>query len=161
MTKTTKQGSIGAMLDEYQKAIVELQKVLSDLSDVELCTIVFKDAVNPNCKSIQTILSHVIRSGYAYAIYIRKYKNMEGITAPSEFHSTIAQYNIALTNIFNFTDFTFDNILESEVEELDNSKKITSSWGQIYDIEQIMEHAIVHILKHRRQIEKFKIALRN
>ena len=32
--------------------------------------------------------------------------------------------------------------------------------GQVYNIEQIAEHAIVHILRHRRQIEKFKLALR-
>ena len=29
--------------------------------------------------------------------------------------------------------------------------------GQSYDAEQLLEHAIVHILRHRRQIEKFKI----
>lgn len=39
-------------------------------------------------------------------------------------------------------------------------KKIFTSWNQVYDIEQVTEHAIVHILRHRRQIEKFKIILR-
>jgi hypothetical protein len=31
-----------------------------------------------------------------------------------------------------------------------------TSWGQLYDIEQLMEHAIVHVLRHRRQIEQYK-----
>jgi hypothetical protein len=28
-------------------------------------------------------------------------------------------------------------------------------WGPTYDLEQLLEHAIVHILRHRRQIERF------
>ena len=41
------------------------------------------------------------------------------------------------------------------MEENDPSKKIKVRWGQLYDPEQLMEHAIVHILRHRRQIENF------
>jgi len=29
-----------------------------------------------------------------------------------------------------------------------------TSWGENYDFEQLLEHAIVHILRHRRQIER-------
>jgi hypothetical protein len=32
---------------------------------------------------------------------------------------------------------------------------INSTWGTRYDVEQLLEHAVVHILRHRRQIEKF------
>jgi hypothetical protein len=32
-----------------------------------------------------------------------------------------------------------------------------TAWGQVYDFEQFMEHAIVHVLRHRRQIERFLI----
>ncbi|HEY5122872.1 MAG TPA: hypothetical protein VIK14_03975, partial [Ignavibacteria bacterium] len=41
------------------------------------------------------------------------------------------------------------------IEQTDNSKKMNVGWGQQYDIEQLLEHAIVHILRHRRQIENF------
>jgi hypothetical protein len=33
--------------------------------------------------------------------------------------------------------------------------RINSRWGVQYDMEQMLEHAIVHILRHRRQIERF------
>ena len=39
--------------------------------------------------------------------------------------------------------------------KMDVIKKIITSWGQRYDIDQLLEHAIVHVLKHRRQIERF------
>lgn len=35
------------------------------------------------------------------------------------------------------------------------SAVIHSQWGVTYDLEQLLEHAIVHVLRHRRQIEKF------
>jgi len=34
---------------------------------------------------------------------------------------------------------------------------IPSRWGVTYNLEQLLEHAIVHILRHRRQIEKFML----
>ena len=40
-------------------------------------------------------------------------------------------------------------------------KKIVVKWGQTYDPEQLFEHAIVHILRHRRQIERFLLQLRS
>ena len=32
-------------------------------------------------------------------------------------------------------------------------------WSGRYDVEQLMQHAIVHVLRHRRQIERFKMLL--
>ncbi|MEP6927750.1 MAG: hypothetical protein ABI834_08940 [Ginsengibacter sp.] len=65
-----------------------------------------------------------------------------------------------MNDVFNFTIDTFKNINDNALQQFDNSKKIITSWGQVYTIEQITEHAIVHILRHRRKIEKFKLALR-
>src|SRR5450432_1902257 len=159
MIKTYRQGAIGALMDEYEKAIFELQQVLNDISDQELIKIVDSITKDTNCKSIQTILSHVVRSGYAYAIYIR---NLSGnkIDYPDNLSRlAMRDYQKDLNDIFIFTTETFNNIKDNELEESASSKKIITSWGQAYDIEQITEHAIVHILRHRRQIEKFKLLL--
>ena len=77
----------------------------------------------------------------------------------SLFHLTIKDYQKDLNDVFIFTIDTFKNIQDNQLEQFANSKKIITSWGQVYDIEQIIEHAIVHILRHRRQIEKFKLSL--
>ncbi len=53
----------------------------------------------------------------------------------------------------------FKNIHDMDLEQFDSDKKIKTYWGQVYDIEQLTEHAIVHVMRHRRQIEKFKILL--
>jgi hypothetical protein len=33
--------------------------------------------------------------------------------------------------------------------------QIPARWGPVYDLEQLLEHMIVHVLRHRRQIERF------
>jgi len=35
------------------------------------------------------------------------------------------------------------------------SARIQSRLGSIFNLEQMFEHAIVHVLHHRRQIERF------
>jgi len=44
-----------------------------------------------------------------------------------------------------------------KIEEDIFSVKFVTRWGEEFNFEQILEHAVVHILRHRRQIEKFII----
>ncbi|MGY0037018.1 hypothetical protein [Pedobacter sp. NJ-S-72] len=57
---------------------------------------------------------------------------------------------------FQFTVGIFEGVKDEDLERFDAGDKIMTGWGQLYDIEQLMEHAIVHILRHRRQIERFR-----
>ncbi|AUP81600.1 hypothetical protein C1H87_11295 [Flavivirga eckloniae] len=74
--------------------------------------------------------------------------------------NTVEQYKMELKNMFNYNELFFKDYPNVNLEENDSEKKILVKWGQVYDIEQLFEHAIVHILRHRRQIERFKIQLR-
>ncbi len=159
MTKIYRQGAVGALLDEYERAILDLQKIIEGISDQQLTTVVDSETTDLNCKSIQTILSHVVHSAYGYATSIDRLKGQNSIRPGKLFHTTVKEYTQGLTDSFVFTANIFKNIKDSELEQFDNSKKIMTGWGQVYDIEQMTEHAIVHILRHRRQIEKFIIAL--
>ncbi|MEO7265223.1 MAG: DinB family protein [Ferruginibacter sp.] len=160
MFKTYRTGAAGALLDEYEKIINEFLGAINDISNDELVTIVDKQTADLNCQSVQSILAHVVRAVYAYAIYIRNIRGAEMDKPAIKFQLSVNDYQSDLKNAFAFTVETFENINDNELEEPDNSKKIMTSWGQSYDIEQIMEHAIVHILRHKRQIEKFKLELR-
>ncbi len=155
-----REGAGGALLDEYERAIADLQDVIENITDEELLKVVDAKTVDINCRSVQTILSHVVSCGYAYAVDIRKLTEGEIDYPEKVFHSAVKNYQKDLDSFFVFMVNTFKNIHDNQLEQPDNSKKIMTSWGQIYDIEQITEHAIVHILRHRRQIEKFKMLLR-
>jgi uncharacterized damage-inducible protein DinB len=159
MTKIYRQGAIGALLDEYERAITDLKKVIETIPDNALTIIADQQTADENCRSVQTVLSHVVSSGYGYAISIHNLKGHNMARPVKTFHLTIKEYADDLTNVFSFTENVFNEFKDNELEQFDDLLKIKAGWGQVYDIEQMTEHAIVHILRHRRQIERFKILI--
>lgn len=160
MPTTFRPGAIGAMLDEYEKAIAELKEVIGSISDSALTVIIDPQTPDDNCRSIQAILSHVVSAGYGYATSIHNLKEHNRERPARIFRTTIKDYLDDLTAVFAFTEDVFREFSDAETEQLDDSLKIKAGWGQLYDIEQMMEHAIVHILRHRRQIEKIKLLMK-
>ncbi|KIO78110.1 damage-inducible protein DinB [Pedobacter lusitanus] len=155
-----RKGAAGGLLDEYERAITDLSGVIAVVSDAELISIADEFTLNEDCRSIQTVLSHVVSSAYSYAIYIQ---SLSGVLTPRPakiFQLTAAAYIDELKQAFLFTVGVFELIKDDELERSDAADKIMTGWGQLYDIEQLMEHAIVHILRHRRQIERFILLIR-
>jgi hypothetical protein len=102
----------------------------------------------------------VVSAGYSYCVYILNLKDPSIKRPEKHLRNAAVEYKADLEKVWTFTNQTFANIYDTEIEEMDNAKKIHTAWGQLYDIEQLMEHAIVHILRHRRQIEKYKLLLK-
>ena len=149
-------GAIGALLDEYERAVKDLKDVLKTVTSTELKTIADDETADEDCRSIQTILSHVVRSGYGYAIYVRKRQGEIMDFRTSILLESVDAYNAALDDMFSFNVQLFADYPNIALEEFETDKKILVRWGQLYDVEQLFEHAIVHILRHRRQIERLK-----
>lgn len=149
-------GAVGALLDEYEKAIDELILTINDLSQDELLLIIDHDTDDEDCRSIQTILTHIVQSGYTYVIEIRKWLGEEIDYRNKKKLNSAQKYTFALVKMFNYTEVLFDKYPDLRVTELELDRKIKVRWGQIFDIEQLMEHAVVHVLRHRRQIEMLK-----
>jgi len=154
-------GGAGALLDEYEKSINELIDTISDLSQEQLIKIVDFNTNDEDCKSIQSILTHIIQSGYTYAVEIRKWLGEEIEYRDKIKFENVKDYDLALQKMFEFNENIFADYPDLELSEYDSNKKINARWGQKYDVEQLFEHAIVHILRHRRQIEKFKERMSN
>ena len=53
-----------------------------------------------------------------------------------------------------FTEATLEGKWLMTDDEI-TAVKMDVPWGVRYDLEQLLEHAIVHVLRHRRQIERF------
>ena len=117
--------------------------------------VVERDTNDEDCKSIQTILAHVVQSGYTYVVEIRRWLGEKVNYKDNVLLNTIDEYNAALNEMFKFNEELFVDHPNLLMEEYDPNKKINVRWGQQYDVEQLLEHAIVHILRHRRQIEYF------
>ena len=148
-------GTTKALLDEYKKAINELITVIKPLSNEEILIIKDDKTTNDSCRSIQTILSHVVHGGYGYTNFIENHYSNKKERRPKYFFKTADEYIQELKGMFDYCENFFEEHADIPLEEYDPSKKILTHWGQLYDIEQLMEHAIVHVLKHRRQIQRF------
>ena len=72
MNKEYRNGAVGALMDEYERAAGELKNVIKTVKRETFIKIVDPDTSDADCRSIQTIMNHVVRAGYGYANYIRK-----------------------------------------------------------------------------------------
>ena len=151
-----RQGAVGALLDIYEQAISDLKELIEDIPDNALTIIIDSQTTDENCKSIQAILSHVVHAAYGYATSIHNLKGNNIPRPAKNHHVTIKEYVQDLANVFVFTEGVFKDVKDIELLQYDNALKVKAGWGQLYDIEQMTEHAIVHILRHKRQIDKIK-----
>lgn len=101
-----------------------------------------------------------MRAGYGYVVEIRKSIGEDIEFKEGELLNSIEAYHLALNEMFQYNAQLLEDHSSLQLEEYKNEHKILVRWGQQYDVEQLMEHAIVHVLRHRRQIEKFLLKIR-
>jgi uncharacterized damage-inducible protein DinB len=153
MRKTYRSGALGALMDEYERAASELRRLVEQIPDDDFVRVVDLQTKDDDCRSVQTIMSHVVRAGYGYADYIREQFSIESTRPQNKLLSrqeSLEQLDAALV----YTAQTLEGRWEMSDEEISGTV-INSRWGVVYNVEGLLEHAIVHILRHRRQIEKF------
>lgn len=148
-------GAVTALLGIYADAIDELKRTIREISDEKLVEIADAQTSNPDCISIQTVLTHVVFAGFGYATTILNRNGKIQSRPPKVLLGNIDSYLSALDDVHRFTSVVFENISDDDLETCDESSKMLTGWQQRYDIEQLMEHAIVHILRHNRQIKIF------
>ena len=153
MQKTYREGAIGALTDEYDKALDELKALLLQIPDDEFKK-VYNEKADVDFQSVRNIVLHITNSGYVYANHIRKRFRNSYVVPKIEIVKT-EQGIIKLDEMFEYTLDTFEDKWHLTDDELLNTI-IKTSWTT-YDLEAIIEHAIVHVLRHRFQIEKMII----
>ena len=153
MNKTYRKGAIGALTDEYEKALEELKILLIKIPDAEFKKAYNKE-VDTDFQSVSNLVLHMINSGYVYANHIRKRFGNSFIVPEIEITKT-EQGIFELDKMFEYTVETFEDKWHLTFDELMNTI-IKTSWTT-YDLEAIIEHGIVHILRHRLQIEKMVV----
>ena len=152
MERTFRPGAIGALMDEYERVALELKNLLSTISQEEFTKVFDPLTRDENCRSIQSIMKHVVGAGYRYADQICDSLNKPVVNHNYHIYNVVHAID-ELENFIFFTAGIVNDNLKMTREEIAVTKMETR-WG-LYNIEMMFEHAIVHILRHRRQIEKF------
>ena len=153
MTINYQKGPVPSLLNVYKNILFEFITFLKSVDNKQFMSIVDKETEDKDCYSIQTIVSHIINSGFGYAHYIRLALNVES-ERPDYKLISIDEIETSLTNVYKFTEdtFAYKNITYNEVD----LKIVKTPWNDdLYSIESILEHAIVDILRHKNQIARF------
>jgi len=151
-----RKGGIGAVMDEYERAAAELKNLITRISESDFVKIVDTDTKDEDCRSVQTIVSHVTNSGYGYANYIRDWFAIPK-SSPERRLLSQKEFLTEFEKMLVYNSETLQDKWEYSDDDIMKVKMVVR-WGPQYDLEQLLEHAVVHILRHRRQIEKFAAA---
>ena len=148
-------GPFGALMDEYARAAEDFCGVVErfDLArfDVE------RPSNNPSTVSPRAICLHVIGAAHRYAHYIRKARDVDFVERyeadPARLDSP-RDVRALLTEGIVLTEETVEPLLKATEHEI-QPLSFTVRWGPRYDPEMILEHAVCHLLRHRRQLERW------
>ena len=148
-------GMFGALMDEYARAAVDLCGVVESFDAAAFAQ--SRDSKDPNTASPRAIALHIYGAARRYSDYIRKVRGLphddrfmpaEGaITRPGDLRGRLAE-------AMRYTEGALEGLHEMTEEDM-MALKFTVRWGPTYDPEMILEHAIVHLLRHRRQLERW------
>ncbi|MFP5285739.1 MAG: DinB family protein [Thermoanaerobaculia bacterium] len=145
-------GPFGALMDEYDRAAEDLCATAEALpQDLFLRQVPSPD---PDLGSIQAILLHVVRAAHGYANYIRKARDLPMAPAPQVEIPAPAALRPLLAMELRYTEGALEGLYDAP-EEVFTRLTFQVGWGPTYDPEMLLEHAIVHLLRHRRQIERW------
>jgi len=102
--------------------------------------------------SVKGILAHVASAGY---YFIKAALEANRLPVPAAAYPEIGKSR-ELGEIFaaldDVRDFTFRGTRALEDGHL--STRLATRWGEEYSCGQLLEHALVHFLRHRRQLER-------
>jgi len=145
-------GAIGALMDETERAAAELRRTVEALPEELFVQVLDPETEDEDCRSVRSILAHVVRAGYGYAHYLRRHWGLPERRPPSP-ASGRGEALDHLRAMVEVTAETLQGRWEMSDEEIE-AVRVETRWGVVYDLEQLLEHGIVHLLRHRRQIER-------
>ena len=153
MSRVFRKGAIGAMMDEYERAAGELSRLLDTIGDDDFVAVRDLETKDEDCRSIQTVMRHVVRAGYGYATKIQVAFGVDA-ERPEVPLATRLESQSQLAEMLAYTEAMLSDKWNLSEEQM-MAVEIHAPWGPTFDFEQMFEHAIVHVLRHRRQLERF------
>jgi len=149
-------GAFGALLDEYARAAADFCRVTEGFDDARFAE--ERPSDDPDTKSALALCRHVGSAAFGYANHLRQAQGLplaRPTPAPKERIRAPADLRPVLVDALRLTEETVaplralagDAVLEFA---------IPVRWSpQPYNPEVMLEHAICHLLRHRRQLERW------
>ena len=152
-----RRGIFGALMDEYARAADDFCRVAEGLTADGFEVV--RPQNEPETATPRAVCLHVVGAAYRYAYYIREALKLDFIdrfdadpallTQPSD---TRAQLAAAI----RLTEETVEPIWNFDDQQIQGVSFVVR-WGPRYDPEMLIEHAVCHLLRHRRQLERWNL----
>jgi hypothetical protein len=149
--------AVDALIEEWDRARRELVALLPRVRDAELQAGEPLDESRP-----RGILIHVLRAVYGYATWIREVLGLPKIARSSDPKSLAGceAFQRAFEELRDYFVRALEPLTDVDIDGPGQGQPpphFKSRWGEDYGIEQMLEHAICHHLRHRRQLERMQI----
>jgi uncharacterized damage-inducible protein DinB len=110
--------------------------------------------------NVRGILCHVTFAIFSYSCWMRRVRGYLDPEVEKKDKSAFLERVRSLTRAEEFEEASrwasthyYETLAEVKTDELEPEH--TSNWGETISIELMMEHALVHLLRHRRQLQIF------
>lgn len=148
-------GPFGALMDEYARAAGDLCRVVEGFDAAAFAA--ERPSADAGTISPRSICLHAYGAARRYADYVRKARGMPhdgrfdpdpaSLPGPGALRGLLAE-------ALRYTEGALEGLHDADDATV-SALRFPVRWGPIYDPEMILEHAIVHLLRHRRQLERW------
>lgn len=148
-------GWVGGLLDEYARAALDFCSVLEAVPAARF--VALRPSPDPDCVSIQNLCIHVVRSAHGYAsLIVRALEQPVPELAPPgpDLLATPASLRPLLAAAMRRMETALHEVAKLPPEQQE-ALIVKPRWGLPLQVDLLVEHAIVHLLRHRRQIERW------
>ena len=155
LTRPGLPGLFGALMDEYARAAEDFCRAIEAVSPAAYAEA--RPSDDPDTVSMQAVCAHAVGAARRYSDYIRKARGLpyvEKFVAEPSAVALPTDVRPALAAAMRYTEESLVDWYEDPMAAAPISFVVR--WGPTYDSEMILEHAIVHLLRHRRQIERWR-----
>jgi len=108
--------------------------------------------------NVRGILCHVTFAAYSYSCWMRRVRDLLDPAVEKEEKARFLERVRSLTHADTFEEASrwasthyYETLAGVGKHELELEAK--SNWGETLSVELMMEHALVHLLRHRRQLQ--------
>jgi len=145
-------GAMGALMDECARAAEAFCAAVESF-DAERW-LAERAGPDPSTRSPRAICAHVCGAARRYADYIRKARGLpftEAFVMTEGVPAAPADVRPLLRDALHYTEGALDGLHELD-EEAIGKLVFRVRWGPTFDPDMLLEHAVMHLLRHRRQL---------
>jgi SAM-dependent methyltransferase len=150
MEQAPRPGALGALIDELERALGEFTGELRTWGESDLDQL----QTPGELRTVRDVAEHVLYSAHIYHSLLRRAFGVDE-RAWSPAPTTCAELCQRLGDVPEEGWELLRDKSDWTDEQLE-AVRIHAGWGTDYDLEQLLEHALVHVLRHRRQLERWR-----